>query len=282
MPAATATPPLTPASAVAPQSASAFDLATRAYGEAAAGRRRAAAADFAAAVALTPEAPNAAAWRAAQAALTRRWSAGGYVFLRAAGSADPGSVPVLGGGQSGASLAFTPDPLAPRPLALTARATASNSGDSAAEAALGVRWQLTPGLTLSGERLVALSTGGRNAWTARLAAGGSLRRGGVTASAYGEAGVVGTSPVTRYASAQFRAGYPVKIGPALELIPGAGVWSSLEQARTTVDRVDAGPGVRLHWARAPLPVDLQVDYRFRVAGKAAPGSGPAVTLTTGF
>jgi hypothetical protein len=31
-----------------------------------------------------------------------------------------------------------------------------------------------------------------------------------------------------------------------------------------------------------LSVDIMADWRFRVAGNALPGNGPALTLSTGF
>ncbi len=269
--------------AVAPAAAPGFALATRAYAEAASGRRRAAARDFAAAVDADPAAPNAAAWSAARAVLMRRWSGSAYVLERPAGSANPGALPLLGGGQSGAALAFTPDPLARRPFSLTLRTTtASNTGTDGAEAALGIGWRVRRGVSLNAERLIAIGHGGRNAWTARLSGGGQVQVAGVAIDGYAETGVVSGSVATGYAAAQLRAGYPVAVTPALTLSPGGGVWSSIERARRTTDRVDAGPGIRLHWSRARLPIDVAVDYRFKVAGNAAPGSGVAVTLGTGF
>jgi len=285
---ALAEPAPRPAVAAAPVAASppappAFTLATRAYAEAASGQRRAAAQDFAAALTADPAAPNAAAWSAARRALTRRWSGSAYVFERPAGSANPGALPLLGGGQSGAALAFTPDPLARRPFSLTARATtATTTGTDGAEAAFGIGWRVRRGISLNAERLVAIGRGGRNAWTARLSGGGQVQVRRVAVDGYAEAGVVSGSVATGYAAAQARAGYPFAVTPMLTLSPGGGVWSSIERGRTTIDRVDAGPGVRLHWSRARLPVDVSVDYRFKVAGNAAPGSGVAVTLGTGF
>lgn len=80
-----------------------------------------------------------------------------------------------------------------------------------------------------------------------------------------------------------RASHPFTIVPLFTLSPGAGVWAGIQRDRVmTTSRVDAGPSLRLHWARAPLPVDIAVDYRRRLAGNAAPGSGIAVMLSTGF
>ncbi len=48
--------------------------------------------------------------------------------------------------------------------------------------------------------------------------------------------------------------------------------------KEVVDRLDVGPGLAAHSG----PFTAQVDYRFRVAGNAAPGSGPVLTLSAGF
>ena len=265
---------------VAPAAPAAFDLATRAYAEAA-HDRRAAVRDFAAAVAAAPDAPRAGAWAAAARRLSRRWSAAAYTVVRASGDAGPGVSPLLGGGQSGAAVAFTPDPLAARPLAVTARLTAANDTvASGAEAAIGLRLPLAPGVSISAERLVAVGRSGRDAWTARLAAGREWRASRWTADAYGEAGVVTTRAVTGYSAAAAHARYRAAATPALTLEAGGGVWASIEHARADVDRVDIGPGIRLRTAR--LPVEAAIDYRFRVAGNARPGSGPVLTMTAGF
>ena len=265
------------------RASTAFNLATAAYTALAAGDRRAAANGFADAISANPLDPRVAQWRAQRRLLTRRWSGSAYTFVRAAGSANPGAAPLLGGGQSGAALAWTPFPLARRPLSLTARTTSANdTARSDAEAAFGVRWQPFRGVSLSAERLVALGPGGRNDWTARLAAGGQAHRGKLEASAYGETGVVGIARPTIYAAAQARAGYRLPTLYHVSAAPGAGAWASIQHDRATTDRVDVGPGVVMRWDRAKLPLDIAVDYRFRVAGNAAPGSGVAVTVSTGF
>ncbi len=69
-----------------------------------------------------------------------------------------------------------------------------------------------------------------------------------------------------------------RIGP-VDLAAGPGGWASLQTGAVTNGRVDIGPTV---WARLPLGLELSADRRFRVVGNAAPGSGPAVTLSAGF
>ena len=257
----------------APVLADAGDLATRAYAALATGHRRDAARLFDAAVAIGD--PRTAAWQAQRDALTRRWSANAYSVVRARGGAGLAATPVLGGGQSGAAIAYTPDPLAGRPFALTARATVAHDDARGALAAVGIAWHPLPGVTIAGERLLALGPAARSDWTVRIAGGAATLRGIAEASAYGEAGIVGSSA---YAAAQAHAGLRFNTD-AVVIIPGGGAWASVQRnRRQSVDRVDLGPGLIVRAG----DFTLATDYRFRVTGSAAPGSGPVVTLTAAF
>ena len=261
----------------------AFDLATAAYGDLARHDRRAAAQGFAAALAATPDAQNTTAWRGELAALRKQWAGEAYVLVRGAGPTSLGVAPLLGGGQSGATIAFTPDPLARRPLAVVARAVVAHEGAGfgiagidrrSAQAALGVRWQPTRGVSLTAERLITAGSEARDAWVLRAAGGASQRIGPVLLDSYAEAGVVGARRLDTFASAQTRAALPLPAG----FDAGAGAWASVQYAATTVHRVDLGPTVGWHHG----PFTARADWRFRVTGNAAPGSGPALTLSARF
>lgn len=260
-----------------------FDLATRAYAELAAGNRRRAAGLFQEAIEAGPD-PRRSEWQAQRRSLTRRWSAEAYVLARDAGPVNPAAGPLLGGGQAGANLAYTPDPLMRRPLALVARLNAANSDDRSAQAALGLRWQPARGVTLSAERLIAIGENARNDWTLRAAAGAALRRGRAEWSGYGEAGVLGNGDV--YAGAQTRATVDIARAGPVAIAAGPAAWASVQTGdapgAATIHRADIGPTVV---ARAPLgrlTVEVAADWRFRVAGNAAPDSGPALKLSTRF
>ena len=248
-------------------------LATAAYGRLAAGDRRGAVRLFDAALVLGD--PRAAVRRRQRDALTRRWSGSAYSIVRAGGDPALAVTPVLGGGQSGGGIAFTPDPLSPRPVAVTARGSIAHAdAGRSAFAAVGVQWRPLAGVTLAAERLVAVGRAGPNDWTVRLAGGTERTVGRWLASAYGEGGIVGHAA---YAALQGRAAGVVHLA-GIEVDPGAGVWSSVQHDRATVDRVEVGPGVVARAGR----FTAEVDYRFRVAGNAAPGSGPVLTLSAGF
>jgi hypothetical protein len=271
-----------------PASTPGHDLATAAYARLAAGDRRSAVALFDAALASEPAPGDAALrplWTAERRRLVRRWSGDAYTLLRDAGPAGPAASPVLGGGQSGGTLAWTPDPLARRPLAIVARYNAASLGGSidpaTGQAAFGVRWRPVAGVNVSAERLVATGTLARDDWALRIAGGADGKKGRVLWSGYGEAGVLGAGDV--FAGAQLRAGVPVLQLGKFAFVAGPGSWASFQHGSGfTSGRVDIGPTLLLRAPMGKLSVDIMADWRFRVAGNALPGSGPALTLSTGF
>jgi len=284
-PIAAVLPPAPPASlATTTQPIPGFDLATAAYARLAVADRRGADRLFAAALAAAAgqDVPQAADWARVQRQLRRRWSGDAYTLLRESGLAGPAASPVLGGGQSGASLAFSLDPLARRPLAVFGRIYAAHDAaasiaPASAQAAVGLRWQLRPGLSIAAERLIAIGAATSGDWNLRLAAGGARRLGPVTVDGYGEAGVRGNGDL--YAGGEAHARAPIgKIG-AVQLAAGPGVWGSVQAAGATVGRVDVGAGIT---AQLPAGIVVSGDWRWRVAGNAAPGSGPAVTMGVAF
>ena len=64
-----------------------------------------------------------------------------------------------------------------------------------------------------------------------------------------------------------------------ELRFGAGAWGGAQRG---THRVDLGPSLRLDQPLGGINTRLSADYRLRVAGSAAPGSGVAVTFSAGF
>lgn len=270
----TAAPPATAISTSPPSTDStAFRLAQSAYDRLRAGQRRQAAALFDAALHLQPDNTQ---WQSDRAALGRRWQLGGFALVRDGGGAGnlpvAAASPVLGGGQLGGSIAFLPDPYARRPLALVLRgnmaADPAGIRRETAQAAIGVRQSLAPGVSISAERLIAIGSATRADWTLRLAVGASHGR----LNAYGEAGVLGNGQLYGGAQASARL---LRIG---QTTLDAASWASLQTGVPDVWRVDLGPSVSTRWHG----IRLQADWRQRIAGNAAPGSGPAVTISTGF
>ena len=262
-----------------PPAIAGFALATQAYAQLAAGNRRAAAGLFDAALALNPD-PQ---WRRDNGNLRRRWSADAYVLFRDAGTTSlsgPAATPILGGGQSGASLSYTIDPLARRRLAIVGRFNTANNDIGTAQAAVGLRWNIRNGIDISAERLIAAGDKARDDWTLRLAAGTRNRFGPATMTAYGEAGILGAGDL--YAGAQARAALPIASIGAVAITAGPAAWASVQTGAPTTHRIDIGPSIAARIPAGRLNLDLSADWRVRIDGNAAPGSGPAVTLSTGF
>jgi len=276
-----------------PASEKAYAQATAGYAALKAGDRREGVRLLSEAVLLDPSAPQAASWSADVKRLTRRWSIAAYTLARDGGNGDPlAASPVLGGGQSGAAVAYTLDPLARRRIAAFARVAAATGPNGTvdretAEAALGIRLQPLPKVPVSidVERRFALGAFGRNAWSARVSGGTSRSARAankpVMLEAYGEAGMINFSSPDLYAGGQARAATPLYKSGRLSIDAGAGVWAAAQDNyNETATRFDIGPSTRI--AIKPYAFTAQIDYRFRMLGNALPASGPALTVAGEF
>ncbi len=204
-----------------------------------------------------------------------RWSGSAWLFARSGerpGLAAGGS---LGGSQAGARLLFRLDPR----LALSARLYTPLESTRGAEAALGLEWQPSRSipLRLLAERRQRLGRDGRSAF-ALLAYGGVSERpiaGPVRLDAYAQAGLVGLSRRDAFADGALRLSLPVE----KDLSAGAALWGA---AQPGVSRLDIGPSLSLRHRVGSTNLRLSADWRFRIAGEAAPGSGPALTIASDF
>jgi hypothetical protein len=86
--------------------------------------------------------------------------------------------------------------------------------------------------------------------------------------------VVGLKERDLFTDGSVRASTP--IGP-FEV--GAGAWGG---AQPGVARLDVGPQASVRIPIGRTGVRASAEWRFRVAGDAEPGSGPALTLATDF
>jgi hypothetical protein len=233
---------------------------------------------------LTPTAPSPAPRLDLDQAVrsVSRWSGSAWVYAReGSGARSLAALGQLGGSQAGARLRWRLNPSDQLRTALYGRVSGPLEDASGAEAAFGVEWHPLPGqpVWIAAERRVALGKQGRNAWSA-YAAGGIWKPGlpmGFTLDGYAQAGVVGAKRRDLFADGALRVSRPLASpkGPQL----GAGVWGA---AQPGVARVDVGPHARLPLSVAKQPFSISADYRIRVAGAAAPGSGVAVTLASDF
>lgn len=207
----------------------------------------------------------------------RRWSASIWLLARGGeggGALAPGGT--LGGSQAGGRLLYRLNEDARRPLALAGRVYAPLRRTSGAEAAIGLDWQPLPApVHALVERRVAIGRDGRSAFALTIYGGRSValpRR--FRLDAYAQAGLVGARRRDAFADGAARLIAP--LGP-VEL--GAGLWGA---AQPGVARLDAGPATSVRVPLRNINLRLYADWRFRLAGDAAPGSGPALTLASDF
>ncbi|MEA3539832.1 MAG: hypothetical protein U9R73_11970 [Pseudomonadota bacterium] len=270
----------------------AHDFAASGYTALALGDRRTAARQFDAALAADPGHANAALWQAERAALHKAWHVDAYSLVRSGGAGFASDRPLLGGGQSGIRLGYTPGPLARRPIELFGRLAIAHDWldlkGRSAQGALGAAWMPLgrDGPAVSGERLIAIGREGRNAWAIRVSGGAwhaADAKLPIDLSAYAEAGVVGASSRDGFAGAQALALYPVAAREGTRIGLGGGVWGSVQDGGgRTASRLEFGPGAQLSQRIGTGTIELRGEYRFRVAGDAAPDSGPALTIATRF
>lgn len=107
---------------------------------------------------------------------------------------------------------------------------------------------------------------------------------GTRLEVYGQAGWVGGRAKTAFADGQASLTHALPFAgrlskDALRFSLGAGVWGG---AQKDAQRLDVGPTLRTDLKIGRVPARLSVDWRQRVAGDAAPGSGVAATLSAGF
>jgi hypothetical protein len=184
-----------------------------------------------------------------------------------------GSVGNLGGSQAGARLLynFTPQ------IAASLRTT-SDVGRRGGEVALGVRAQPVRGIPvwLTAERRQRIGRGstGRNAF-AFFAEAGVYHRpmpARFLLDAYLQGGVVGLRTRDLFIDGGLTLTRPIY----RNFSGGFGLWGG---AQPGVYRVDAGPRVTMNIRRN---LKVHFDWRQKLAGRAQPGSGPAVTLAGDF
>jgi hypothetical protein len=210
-----------------------------------------------------------------------RWSGSAWAFVRRGGAGQLAAGGLLGGSQVGGRVSYRLNRDAARSLALSARTYAPLASMDAAEIALGIEWKPLAALpmTLLAERRQAVGADGRSAFSL-LAYGGVSDRpvaGPVRLDAYAQAGVVGLRARDLFADGAMRLTVPVDAKRMLKA--GFGLWGA---AQPGLSRLDVGPHISMRLPIRIANLRLAAEWRVRVAGNAAPASGPALTLSTDF
>jgi hypothetical protein len=207
-----------------------------------------------------------------------RWSGSAWLLLRGERERSLAAGGTLGGSQSGVRLAYRLNGNAARPLALNARLYAPLRDRRGAEAAVGIEWRplATLPVNLLAERRQAIGRDGRSAFALALHGGVSDRPlpGGARLDAYGQAGVVSARSRDLFADGGARISLP-----AGQASLGAGLWGG---AQPGAARLDAGPHASIRLPLAGENLRLAAEWRFRIAGDARPGSGPALSIGSDF
>lgn len=201
----------------------------------------------------------------------KRWSISSWLLLRDGNGLGVGRAPQLGGSQAGVRI----DRSIGSGFALTARFAAALRGRQR-EIAPGVSWQ--PGalpVRITVEQRIAID-GGRSG-TAIGIAGGVWQAlpGGLQLESYGQTGAFASRRGDAYADGMLRIARPVIGGIDI----GVGTWGGAQRG---AERLDIGPSLGVRLPIADGTARLTLDWRQRIAGNAAPGSGPALTLGTDF
>ncbi|WP_421854248.1 hypothetical protein [Novosphingobium sp.] len=220
-----------------------------------------------------------------------RWSADGWLLLRgdqapalAAGAA------AYGGSQAGAVLRFGFAPANRlRPQAYMRFSSALSASVQQKEVALGLMVRPVPRLpvALLGEWRLQ-EQGGSNRSRPVVMAVTELAPlqlpFGVEADAYAQGGWAGGRDATLFYDLATTFQRPVaRPLRGTQMSAGGGLWSGGQRGAV---RLDVGPRIELRGMVGPparrIGVRVGVDWRFRVAGRAEPGSGPALTVAAGF
>lgn len=222
----------------------------------------------------------------------RRWSADSWLLVRS-GNQPPGlaaRAAAYGGSQAGAVLRYGFAPAsALRPQAYLRASTALGTQERQNEAALGLMARPVRRLPIAllGEWRLQAQSGQIRTRPVVMAVTElpPLRLPlDVEAEAYAQGGWAGGRDATPFydlsANLQRRVLRPIR---GIQLSAGGAVWSGGQRGAA---RLDVGPRIELRGMVGPssrrIAVRVGVDWRFRVAGRAEPGSGPALTVATGF
>lgn len=103
--------------------------------------------------------------------------------------------------------------------------------------------------------------------------------GKLRAEAYAQGGYVGGNGSTAFADGQLHVMRDLAEFEMGKLSFGAAAWGGAQEG---AERLDVGPSIRLDLKIGEAPARLSLDWRERVGGDAAPGSGVALTLSTRF
>lgn len=209
----------------------------------------------------------------------RRWQASAWLLLRA-GSGPQGALTggLLGASQAGARIGYAIDDA--HRLSLFGRVSTALATPGA-EAALGIDWQPTrlPVRLIAEERLpIGAAYGGPT-----LGVVGGIGPvpvlGRIELESYAQAGVIVRDGGIGFVDGLARLHHPLAVISGVHLSAGAGLSGG---AQPGAARLDVGPVIIVDVPVRRHALRFSLEWRQRVAGGAAPGAGPALTIGADF
>ncbi|WP_327753384.1 hypothetical protein VVT58_08550 [Sphingobium sp. SJ10-10] len=215
-------------------------------------------------------------------AVVDRWHGSAWLLWRegSATRADAVTGGRLGGSQAGVRVDFDLTPHASSRATAYARASTALNDPASPEGALGLAWQpaRTIPISFAAERRIALGKGGRDA-NAVMAVGGfgPVRVApSLEVEAYAQGGMVGFRSNDFFVDGKISLLSPISHSPLRLGVSLSG------GAQPQVERLDIGPELQIRLPLKPVAARLGIEWRERIAGRAAPASGLAVTLGADF
>ncbi len=207
----------------------------------------------------------------------KRLTGSTWVLLRQESQASLASGGQLAGSQAGLRIYYEPGP---KGLAVTARVSSPLASRYGREAAVGVALRRkNVGVII--EQRIALDAKGRDR-PAAIAFGGlsDVRlSGGLRLDGYVQAGVVGLKSPDAFVDGAVSVEREIVHADGGSIAIGAGAWGG---AQPGAARLDIGPQIVARVPVANATIRVSAEWRERVAGDAAPASGPAVTVGLDF
>lgn len=186
-----------------------------------------------------------------------------------------------GGSQSGIVATYALDANAPAAWSIVARGAIAHDRLAEREMAAGLRWQPSRRLplTLTAERRLRHA---RSDAFAFYMAGGKSQVAlplDFRLDAFAQAGLVSGRDGGPFFDFSTRAERKLLSFGDTPVTIGAGTWGGGQKG---IFRIDAGPTIGTEIPLGAARLRINADWRLRIAGDAAPASGPALTLSTSF
>lgn len=212
-----------------------------------------------------------------------RWSADVWLTMREGAAVNPGVAPAsYGGSQGGALLRYRLAPGGTLAPVAYGRLTASPQAGTMPELAVGMSVRPFESLPIRAQLEMRLREyAGRAELRPAAVAVGQFERSDAAweARGYAQAGYVGGDGATAFADGKLSLAKVLADRGGFRLTAGGGSWGGAQEG---VSRLDIGPTAALTLATGQMTARVEADYRIRVAGNAAPDSGPALTLAASF